>query len=81
VPTVLAHAAITQMLPCNAHQAKRVIEFAIGQQSGIGGNAGTVKLQLEAAVEIKSQGIRFGFTRWPRHHRPRRSNKTKYSIL
>jgi len=75
VPTILVGTAINQRLPRNAHEAKRVIEFTTGQQSGIGGNAETVKLQLKAAVEIKSHGIRFGFTRWLRHQRPR-SNET-----
>jgi len=30
-----------------------------------------VELKLEAAAEIKAQGIGLGFTRWMRHLRPR----------
>jgi hypothetical protein len=45
---VPARAAINQMLSRDVHEAERVIEFAIGQQSGIGGDTRTVELQLEA---------------------------------
>jgi len=45
------------VLAGDSHQAERVIEFAMGQQAGIGSDAWTVELQLEAAVEIKAQGI------------------------
>ena len=37
--TVPARAAVNQVLARDSHQAKRVIEFAIGQQPGIGGDA------------------------------------------
>jgi len=50
-------ATINQVLAGDSHQAERVIEFAMGQQAGIGSDAWTVELQLEAAVEIKAQGI------------------------
>ena len=53
VPPVPACAAVNQVLLRDGHQAERVIEFAIGQQSGIGGDARTAKLQLEATVEIE----------------------------
>ena len=76
VATVPARAPVNQVLLRDGHQAERVIELAIGQQSGIGGDARTVKLQLETAVEIEPEGIGFGFTRWLRHHRPR-SNETR----
>ena len=69
VATVPARATVNQVLLRDGHQAERVIEFAIGQQSGIGGDARTVELQLEAAVEIEPESIGFGFTRWLRHHR------------
>jgi hypothetical protein len=71
VPAVPPRAAINQVLLRDGHQAERVIEFAIGQQACIGGDAGTVELQLEAAVEIEPESIGFGFTRWLRHPRPR----------
>ena len=80
VTTVLARAAVNQVLPRDSRQAERIIEFAIGQQSGIGGDAGTVELQLEAAVEIEPKSIGLRFTRWLHHHRPR-SNETRCRIL
>ena len=56
------------MLVRDGHQAKRVIEFAMGQQACIGDDARTVERQLEAVVEIETERIGFGFTRWMRHH-------------
>jgi len=64
----------------DSHQAERIIEFAIGQQAGIGGHIETVELQLESAVEIKAQRIGFGFTRQMLHLRPR-SNETRRCVL
>ena len=43
-------------------QAEGIIEFAIGQQSGVGRDSGTVELQLQAAVEIQPQNSIFRFT-------------------
>jgi hypothetical protein len=80
VATVPARATVNQVLLRDGHQAERVIEFAIGQQASIGGDAGTVELQLEAAVEIEPDSIGFGFTRWLCHHRPR-SNEIRCRIL
>ena len=61
MPTVPARVAVNQMLRCDGHQAECVIELAIGQQSGIGGDAGTVELQLEATVEIQPASIGIDF--------------------
>jgi len=55
--TVPARVPVNQVEARDAHQAKRVIEFAIGQQACIGGDAGTVKLQLEAAIEIEPESV------------------------
>ena len=74
--TVPTRATVNQVLLRDGHQAERVIELAIGQQACIGGNAGTVELQLEAALEIEPESVRFRFTRWLHHHRPR-SNQTR----
>jgi hypothetical protein len=45
------------------HQPERVIEFATGQQSGIGGDTRTAQLQLEAVVETEPKSVGMGFTR------------------
>ena len=76
VATVPTRAAINQVLARDNHQTQRVIEFAIGQQAGIGGDARTVELQLEATVETGPQGIGLRFTRRLNHLRPR-SNETR----
>lgn len=67
--TVPTRAPIDQVLTRDGHQAERIIEFTIGQQSGIRGDAGTVELKLEAVVEIEPERIGLSFTRWLRHHR------------
>ena len=55
------------------HRAKTegLVEFPVSEQYGIGGDARTVELQLETAVEIEPRSIRFRFTRWVRHECPR----------
>ena len=45
VATVPAFATVTQVLLRDGRQAKRIIRLAMGQQSGIRGDARTVKLQ------------------------------------
>ncbi len=65
--TVPTRAAINQVLSRDNHQAERVIEVAIGQQARIGGDAGTVELKLEAAVEIEPQGGGLSLTHWLHH--------------
>jgi len=53
VPAVLAGARINEFITNHVGQPECVIEFAIGKQSSVGGNPGTMKLQLQAAVEIE----------------------------
>jgi hypothetical protein len=76
VATVPARAPINQVLLRDGHQPERIIEFAIGEQAGIGGDTRIVELKLEAVVEIEPNSIRLGFTRCLYHLRPR-SNQTK----
>jgi hypothetical protein len=38
-------------------QAEGIVEFPIGQQSGIGGDAGSVEFQLDATIEIDPQDV------------------------
>ena len=45
-------------------ETEGVVEFAIGQQSGIGGDPGAMELQLHAAVEIEPERTIDRFTRW-----------------
>ncbi len=59
MPTVSACASIGQSLPSDGRQAEHIIKLAIGKQPSIGGDAGTVELQLETAVEIEPSSVRF----------------------
>ena len=62
-------------------QAERVVQLAIGEQPGIGGDRGAVELELQAAVEIEPDGIQFQFTRWVRHRRlPQSQDKLLIAI-
>jgi hypothetical protein len=50
-------------------QAEGVVQLAVGEQAGVGGDPGAVELELEAAVERDPQGF-VGFTRRVRHPAP-----------
>jgi hypothetical protein len=67
MPTVLAAPRIGKHLACQRGQSERVIKFAIGQQSSIGGDHRAAKLQRQAALKIEPKPARFCFTRWVRH--------------
>ncbi len=60
---VLARARVNEFIADHQGQAEGIIEFAIGQQSGVGRNSRTVELQLQAAVKIQPQWPTFGVTR------------------
>jgi hypothetical protein len=54
----------------HAAQAEYIIEFAIGEQTCIGGDDGSTKLKHNATVEIEMQNLVLRFTRrvrrfWP----------------
>ena len=51
-------------------QTQRVVQLAVSQQSGIGGDRRTAKLEHQAAVEIEPQRLAVRFTRRVRHRRP-----------
>ena len=63
VLAVLARARINEFIADRQGKAKDIIEFAIGLQSGVGRDFGTVELQLQAAAEIQSQNSIFRFAR------------------
>jgi hypothetical protein len=65
---VLTGARIGERIACNHRQAEHVIEFAIGQQSGIRGHHGAAKLEHQAAVEIEPENPIVRFTRRVRHN-------------
>jgi hypothetical protein len=67
VTTILARAGISQKITGQRCQSKRIVEFAIGEQTCIRGNGRSAELHHDAAVEIESKNAAFGFTRWVRH--------------
>ena len=71
--TILAGAAIGELVTGRVGQAQRVIQLAIGQQPGIGGDRSAAKLKHQAAVEIEPQRTPIRFTRRVRHCYPVRS--------
>jgi hypothetical protein len=54
---VLAGARIGEGLARHRAQPECVVEFAIGQQSGIGGHHRAAKLQHHPAVEIELESL------------------------
>jgi hypothetical protein len=56
---VLSGAGVVQAGRRGAGQCEGVIEFAVGQKSGIAGDGRAVEFQLELAVAIESEGVIF----------------------
>jgi len=54
---VPAGARISESFDCHLGQAECVVEFAVCQQSSIGGDHGAAKLQHQAAVEIELENL------------------------
>jgi hypothetical protein len=68
--TILAGARIGQRIGAGVGQTERVIQLAVRQQPGIGGDRGATKLKPQATVEIEPQRTPVRFTRRVRHCRP-----------
>jgi hypothetical protein len=67
VSRVPATAQIRQSRPRRRRQAERLVQLAIGEQPGIGGDLAAVELQLQTAIKIELNSICYRFTRWMRH--------------
>ena len=63
--SVLAGARVRQSIGARVGQAQPVIQFAVSQQPGIGGDRGAAKLQQQTTVEIEPQRAVVRFTRRP----------------
>ncbi len=71
VPAVSAGSAVCENFARQWRQPEGVVEFAIGEQTGVGGDPRSVELQLQAAVENGPQGPPIRFTlRVPHPSRP-----------
>jgi hypothetical protein len=62
-PTILASSCVGQNITRHRRQSEHVVEFTACQQSCIGRDHGTAKLQHQAAVEIEPNNVGFRFTR------------------
>ena len=51
LPTALAGARAGEVIPCHRAKTKGVVEFAVNQQSGIGGDPGFMELGFQAAAK------------------------------
>lgn len=69
MPGVLATAAFRQRRPRHIGQPERVIQFAVSEPSGVGGDPAAVEFQLQAAVEIDPKRNLIRFTRRVFHPR------------
>jgi hypothetical protein len=61
---VLPGPGILQAARCCPGQPGGIIEFPLGEESGVTGDGGAVELQLDQAVEIDSQGVLSAVTHW-----------------
>src|SRR5262249_30722532 len=53
-----------------AEQDQSVVEFPVGEQSGVTGDGRAVELQLDVTVEVNAQGVMVAVTHWvPRSFR------------
>ncbi len=64
---ILAGPRIGQHVARHRAEAEGIVEFALGQQSSIGGDPRAVELKLHAAIEIEPESAVDRFTRWVLH--------------
>ncbi len=57
MPAILASAGPGKRLARHHAETKRVVEFAVGEQSGVGGHDRTEKLKHQSPVEIEPEGL------------------------
>ena len=72
---VLAGASVGENLACHRAEAERVVEFPVREQTGVGGDYRSLKLEDQAAVEIELERLAVRFTR-----RVRRESSLQISI-
>src|SRR5262249_4184850 len=61
---VLPRAGVVQTSRRRAGQSEGVVEFPIGEESGVTGDGRAVKRQLDLAVEVNAQGVLGTVTPW-----------------
>ena len=73
---VPAGACVGEHVARHRAETENIVEFAVGQQSGIGGDPGAMELELQPAVEIEPERAIDQFTRRVRHDGPTRFRLT-----
>jgi hypothetical protein len=68
VPAVLARPRIREPIASRLRKAESIVKLAIGEQSSIGRDDRTAKLERQPAVEIEPQRLAVRFTRRVRHN-------------
>ena len=76
VPAIFAGPCIRESVAGHRGQATHVVEFPVGQQSGVRGDDRTTKLEDQLAVGIELENFTSRFTRRVRHGRSFKSNIT-----
>jgi hypothetical protein len=67
---VLSGAGVVQGGRRCADQSEGIVEFEVGEESGVTGDSRAVKLQLDLAVEFDADGVVLAVTHWvPRSFR------------
>jgi hypothetical protein len=61
---VLARAPIVQQILSQVGQTQRLIQFEVSKQARVGGDLGTVKLQLQTTIKSNPQSLFFACTHW-----------------
>jgi hypothetical protein len=59
---VLAGAGVVQAAGRGAGQSQGIVEFTVGEQSGVTGHGRAVELQLDVTVEVNALGFIFAVT-------------------
>ena len=59
---VVASAVVLEIVAGDTGQVQGVIKLSEGQQSGVGGDGGTVKFQADFGVELEPEGSLFAVT-------------------
>ena len=75
VLAIPAGACIAEQITRHRAETERVVEPAVGQQSGIGSDPGAMELELQPAVEIEPQRALDRFTR-----RVRQDGSTRFKL-
>ena len=67
MPAILPGTHIRELLARHRTEAERVVEFTVGEQTGVRGNNRTAKLEHQPAVKVELERLAARFTRWVRH--------------